>query len=152
MAEGGDEGAINHPLGDEGGPVVGGVEVGRHLLETGQAIEQRLVQGVCCQAEQAGVEAMGAAGKTEMAQAGAGAPTAGLGWVAAGLEPELLGQVPVAAADGGLVHGQAATGADLVAADLEQVEHLEVLEDRRRQVGLAWPAGPPRRLRGRGAR
>jgi hypothetical protein len=75
-----------------------------------------------------------------------------LGWVAAGLEPELLGQVPVAAADGGLVHGQAATGADLVAADFEQVENLEVLEDRRRQVGRAGPAGPPRRLRGRGAR
>jgi hypothetical protein len=62
---------------------------------------------------------MGAAGKTQVAQAGAGAPTAGLARLAAGLEVELLGQVPVAATDRGLVHGQAAGGADLVAADLE---------------------------------
>ena len=83
---------------------------------------------------------MGAAGQAQVAQAGAGAPTAGLARLAAGLEAELLGQVPVAAADRGLVHGEAMGGADLAATDLEQVEHLEVLEDGRRQVGR--PAAP----------
>ena len=83
---------------------------------------------------------MGAAGEAQVAQAGAGAPTAGLARLAAGLEAELLGQVPVAAADRGLVHGEAMGGADLAAADLEQVEHLQVLEDERRPVG--GPAAP----------
>ena len=83
---------------------------------------------------------MGAAGQAEVAQAGAGAPTAGLTRLAAGLELELLGQVPVAAADRGLVHGEAMGGADLAAADLEQVEDLEVLEDERCPVG--GPAAP----------
>ena len=54
MAEGGDEGAIDHPLGDEGGPVGCAVEVGRHQLQAREAIEQGLVQGVSGQAEQAG--------------------------------------------------------------------------------------------------
>ena len=53
---------------------------------------------------------------------------------------ELLGQVPVAAADRGLVHGEAMGGADLAAADLEQVEDLQVLEDERCPVG--GPAAP----------
>ena len=54
MAEGGDEGAIDHPLGDEGGPVGCAVEMGRHQLEAREASEQGLVQGVSGQAEQAG--------------------------------------------------------------------------------------------------
>ena len=83
---------------------------------------------------------MGAAGESQVAQAGAVAPTAGLARLPARLEAELLGQVPVAAADRGLVHGEAMGGADLAAADLEQVEHLQVLEDGRRQVGR--PAAP----------
>ena len=83
---------------------------------------------------------MGTAGQAQVAQAGAGAPAAGLTRLAARLEDELLGQVPVAAADRGLVHGEAMGGADLAAADLEQVEHLQVLEDERRPVG--GPAAP----------
>ena len=55
MAEGGDEGAIDHPLGDEGGPVGSAVEVWRHQLEAREAIEQGLVQGVSGEAEQAGL-------------------------------------------------------------------------------------------------
>ena len=83
---------------------------------------------------------MGTAGQAQVAQAGAGAPAAGLARLPARLKAELLGQVPVAAADRGLVHGEAMGGSDLAAADLEQVEHLQVLEDERRPVG--GPAAP----------
>ena len=75
MTEGGDQRPVDHALGHQRCPVASGVEAGRHLQHSGQTSEQRLVQSV------------GAAGRTTPR-----------------LEAELLGQLPLVAAQRGLVH------------------------------------------------
>jgi hypothetical protein len=142
MAEGGDERAINHPLGHQRCPVAGGVEAGRHLQHPGQPIEQHLMQRIGAQPQPTVLQPMGTTGQPQEAQARAQPPAAHLAGPAFGLEAELLGQIPVAAAHRGLVHREGAGGTHLATAHLHQIQHVQVHQHVGRPVGLA---PPPRR-------
>ena len=139
MAEGGNDCSIDHPLGHQRCPVAGGVEARRHLQNPGPPIEQHLMQRIGSQPQASILQAMGPAGQTQETQAAAHPPAAHLAGPSHGLEAELLGQLPVAAAHRGLVHRQGAGGAHLAAAHLHQIQHVQVQQHLGRPIGLASP-------------
>jgi hypothetical protein len=117
-------------------PVLGGAKARRHLLHTPQRLEQRLVEQIGADAQDALPQAMGAVGQAQVLQAGVMAVPTDC-WACLRLQPQLPLKYPRTAAHRALVHGQGGRGPGLGASQFEQVKDVQLLQHGRRGV-VAW--------------
>jgi hypothetical protein len=120
-------------MADQLHPVLGAAKARWHLLHTPQRLEERLVEQIAADAQDALHQAMGAVGQAQVPQAGVMPVPADRG-AGARLQPQLVAEQLNAAADRALVHCQRRTGPGLGAGQLQQIEHVQIQEQMGRCV------------------